>query len=215
MQIRFHGDGGVTFSGISAWELGALRAVPVLGDVSGHEGAARRLYPAAVVAADAAPEDEADWGEYVRPELERRFAAAMDRVAGELRGREAGNGAGAGMEEVVPVEIRAPELRVPEIEPPRVAEIAGPRRPRREGPREVERADVRSIRVAGAEIELWYLALNQARLVMSERFEIDSEKPAGIMALIAAGKIETVYYYEFYTSLCGVLVEALRRAAGG
>jgi hypothetical protein len=213
MQIRFHGDGGVTFSGISAWELGALRAVPVLGDVSGHEGAARRLYPAAVVAADAAPEDEADWGEYVRPELEKRFAAAMDQVAGEVRGREAG--IGAGMEEVVPAEIRAPELRAPEIEPPRVAEIAGPRRPRREVPREVERADVRSIRVAGAEIELWYLALNQARLVMSERFDIDSEKPEGIMALIAAGKIETVYYYEFYTSLCGVLVEALRRAAGG
>jgi hypothetical protein len=211
MQIRFHGDGGVTFSGISAWELAALRAVPVLGDVSGHEGAARRLYPGAVVAADAEPEDEADWGEYVRPELERRFAAAMDRVAGELRGREAGSG----VEEVVPVEIRAAERRVPEIEPPRVAEIVGPRRPRREGPREVERADVRSIRVPGGEIELWYLALNQARLVMSERFEIDSEKPEGIMALIAAGKIETVYYYEFYTSLCGVLVEALRRASGG
>lgn len=185
--------------------------VPVLGDVSGHEGAARRLYPAAVVAADAGPEDEADWGEYVRPELERRFAAAMDRVAGELRGREAGSG----VEEVVPAEIRAPEWRSPEIEPPRVAEIAGPRRPRREEPREVERADVRSIRVPGEEIELWYLALNQARLVMSERFQIDSEKPEGIMALIAAGKIETVYYYEFYTSLCGVLVEALRRAAGG
>jgi hypothetical protein len=211
MQIRFHADGGVTLSGISAWELGALRAVPVLGDVSGHEGAARRLYPAAVVAADAGPEDEADWGEYVRPELERRFAAAMDRVAGELRGREAGSG----VEEVLSAEIRAPEWRAPEIEPPRVAEIAGPRRPRREEPREVERADVRSIRVPGEEIELWYLALNQARLVMSERFQIDSEKPEGIMALIAAGKIETVYYYEFYTSLCGVLVEALRRAAGG
>jgi tRNA modification GTPase len=80
MQIRFHGDGGVTFSGISAWELAALRAVPVLGDVSGHEGAARRLYPGAVVAADAEPEDEADWGEYVRPELERRVRAVLARI---------------------------------------------------------------------------------------------------------------------------------------
>ncbi len=116
-------SGAVSITEISPWEMKALRAVPVLADASGHEGAMRRLFPVPVAGEDAEPEDEAEWDEFVRPELEERFAANLEEFAAGLS-RESGT----------PDRLR--------IEP--------------------------------GQVESWYLALNQARLVMSERFGIDT-----------------------------------------
>ena len=156
-------SGAVSITEISPWEMKALRAVPVLADASGHEGAMRRLFPVPVAGEDAEPEDKAEWDEFVRPELEERFAANLEEFAAGLS-RESGT----------PDRLR--------IEP--------------------------------GQVESWYLALNQARLVMSERFGIDTGDVDRTMELVAEGKLETLYHYELYTELCGWLVYALKRVTG-
>jgi hypothetical protein len=156
-------NGTVHVTEITPWEMKALRAVPVLADASGHEGAMRRLFPGPVAEADADPEDEAEWDEFVRPELEERFAANLEEFAAGLAA-ESGEGD--------------------------------------------------QLRIAPDQVESWYLALNQARLVMSERFGIDTGDVDRTMELVAEGKLETLYHYELYTELCGWLVYALKRVTG-
>ncbi len=57
--------------------------------------------------------------------------------------------------------------------------------------------------------EAWFRAMNQARIVLSIRYGIDSERVPELGRLLEAGQLEYWFQYELFVSLQGWLVEAV------
>lgn len=57
--------------------------------------------------------------------------------------------------------------------------------------------------------EAWFRALNQARIVLSTRYGIDSEHIPDLAQLLVAGEIEFWFQYELFVNLQGWLVEVV------
>jgi hypothetical protein len=70
-------------------------------------------------------------------------------------------------------------------------------------------AEYYSVTVAPENVEPWFRALNQARLVLSCRFGIDSENLADLPKLLASGELEYWFQYELFTRLQGWFVEVV------
>ena len=56
-------------------------------------------------------------------------------------------------------------------------------------------------------VEQWYRALNQARIVLSATYGIDSENVPDLPKLLESGQLEKWFQYELFVSLQGWLVE--------
>ena len=213
MNVQLTSDGVLVLSGMQHAELAALRAIPVLADPQGHPGALRRLYPPATTQPDAEQEVEADWSEHVKPDLEALFAEALETVGAAV---EAAERTPPETAEAEPEADGAPEgggrrIRQAEVKEPKPGSI---REPRIRPPRRPLGAAARGLEIRPADFDAWYRALNQARLVMCERFGIDSEDPVRMQRLILEGRLEAILHYEFYTALCGLLVDCMRRRDG-
>jgi hypothetical protein len=156
-----------------------------------------------------------DWVEYVLPELRESFAENLSVVMADLAtltaedpdGEEDSNGdddeddGEEGDEEEVD-EIEAGDDRA---EPGPVAS----------GPQEQAAASAEpvvphfALTIPSDHAEAWFRAMNQARIVLSARYGIDSEHVPELAKLLEAGQIEYWFQYELFVSLQGWLVEVV------
>ena len=65
--------------------------------------------------------------------------------------------------------------------------------------------------IPAAHVEDWYRAMNQARLMLSERHEAHRGDDEHIAKLFMSGRMETLIQYELLTALCGWWVEVLMK----
>jgi len=137
---------------MTPFELALLAGVPEAADPNGSDKAAGRLYPTPLTAK--AQNDDAeraaaflkDWKEFVQPGLEDRFQGHLAAFFDDL-----------GLAREISASPPAPN-KIGLEEP------------------SVERGPTFELTLPDAHAEHWFSALNQARLVLSQRYELDSEE---------------------------------------
>lgn len=213
MHLQKRPDGSIRLSRLNPWEVQTFRSLPDLADFSSAPAAEKRLLPAPAVEADLSPELAMDWVEYVVPELRESFAHNLAAVMADLA-----------MLAPEPVDPSPPEPGGTEE-----AEDSGPGKPGhpagatspKEVPQDAPSAAAGTTGPAGAHglfftltippghVEAWFRAMNQARLVLSARYGIDSEHVPDLAQLLENGQLEHWFQYELFVSLQGWLVEAV------
>ena len=215
-------DGSVRLAQMDEWHLQTLHSIPALADPGDDDAALRRLYPAPFAAGDATEEQQEDWAEIVQPELEVLFKGSLARVAADLRNArmeppvfpdaddDEENGDDAAAAEGPPETEKAGSAR-----PPREAQRQRPRPPRPAGIRRPviqsapEPPQTWQLTVPASHVDDWYRAMNQARLMLSERHEAHRTDNTHIARMFVSGKMEMLVQYELLTALCGWWVDAL------
>ncbi|RYD35649.1 MAG: hypothetical protein EOP86_07915 [Verrucomicrobiaceae bacterium] len=230
MRLQKLSDGAIRLSQLNPWEVQTFRSLPILADFSDHEAAERRMLPTPAVESDLTPDMGMDWVEYVMPELRDSFARNLSTVMedlenlkthfpGDLEAGEDGHpapvhdddddggdswnwdddegkdesqspssGNGTGKKESGP--------------PPQAAGTARSQ----SGPSQELNY---SVDIPSDHAELWFRAMNQARLVLSAKHGIDSEHIPDLATLLTSGKLEYWFQYELFVSLQGWLVDAV------
>lgn len=212
MKITRLPDGSVHLSQMDEWQLRTLRSLPGLADPGDDEAALRRLYPAPFEAGETTEEQKEDWAELVQPELEQLFESSLERVSADVKN--------ARLELPPPAMEEDEELGVEKPRPVRAPEPALRNRPRRPRPATIrpqetegppEAAPRWEFTIPAAHVEDWYRAMNQARLILSERHAAHRTDDKHIAQLFMTGRMEPLIQYELLTALCGWWVEALMR----
>ena len=210
MHLKKLPDGSIRLTRLNPWDVQTFRSLPALADYSQDAKAEKRLLPAPAIDADLSPEMAMDWVEYVLPELRESFAENLSHVMADLAtlteedpdGEEEEEGdeeeeddneedieaAGDDHEEAdpVPATPAGPSVLPPEPVVPHFA-----------------------LTIPADHAEAWFRAMNQARIVLSARYGIDSEHVPELAKLLEAGQIEYWFQYELFVSLQGWLVEAV------
>jgi len=221
MRITRLPDGSVHLSQMDEWQLRTLRSLPGLADPGDDEAALRRLYPAPFEAGETTEEQKEDWAELVQPELEQLFESSLERVSADVKNARLepppppramnDEQEEEEEEEIVGVE-KPPVVRAPDPamrNRPRSPRPAAIRPPKTEEPPE---APPRwEFTIPAAHVEDWYRAMNQARLILSERHAAHRTDDDHIARLFMTGRMEPLIQYELLTTLCGWWVEALMR----
>jgi hypothetical protein len=188
MQLQKLPDGSLRFSGLNSWDVKTFRSLPALADYAADPAAEKRLLPSPAVEGDLTPEMAMDWVEYVVPELRESFARNLEIVLSDLQ------------------EL-SPE---PEGPPPDIGVMPDPDAPESNILRESSPMVPHfTLNIPADHIEPWFRAMNQARLVLSARYGMDSEHPPDLAALLEAGQLEHWFQYELFVSLQGWLVEVV------
>ena len=76
---------GFTLENVSASELAALQHILTDADTASSPEAKKRLLPPGFTGETASPEDNADWSEYVHPDLEELFKGDLTRLSQDLQ----------------------------------------------------------------------------------------------------------------------------------
>ena len=193
MRFSLLTDGSVHLSQVNEWELRTLRSLPGIADPGDDEASLRRLYPAPFVAGEATEEQQEDWAEFVQPDLEQLFETSLERVAADVKkaNLQPPSTVESGMDDTEPDEDDSEE-------PSPVDE-------------EAAAALHWEFTIPVAHVEDWYRAMNQARLMLSERHEAHRSDDEHIAKLFMTGHMETLIQYELLTALCGWWVEVLMK----
>lgn len=218
MRLQRRPDGSVLLSQIDKWHLGALRKIPALADPGSSEKARKRLFPDPYAnAGDASAEQQEDWDQFVRPDLEALFSGSLERVAADLKTARPEQPATSPSAKKKP-SARTPEKHstpkgVPLIRPPQSPVIRPPQPPVKPALRpplkESPRPPSWSLTIPADHVEDWFRAMNQARLVLSSTHEAHRTDNDYIARMFMSGRMQTVLQYELLTSLCGWWIEAL------
>ncbi len=216
MHLLKRPDGSIRLSRLNPWEVQTFRSLPDLADFSAAPAAEKRLLPSPAVEADLSPEIAMDWVEYVVPELRESFAHNLETVMADLDRLvpepEPGD---------LPPAEESGDAIVAETgsEDPDAAEAAS--RKERAGDRPPDSPETKdggpaagnllffTLTIPPDHVEHWFLAMNQARLVLSARYGIDSEHVPDLAQLLENGQLEHWFQYELFVSLQGWLVEAV------
>lgn len=174
-------------SRLNPWELNTLRSVPQLADPAGVKELEARLYPPPAVAGDIDARMAEDWAEFVVPELRDRFRSAIGIMAAD-------------------VAAAAPDV------PRRLTGRSGSERPDEEPG---GKPPLARLTIPPDHVESWYLAMNQARLIMVERFDIRHESPPPLEELLATGRLEPWLQYELLCGLQFWLLQNVIDSGGG
>ncbi len=196
MRISLLPNGSVHLSQVNEWELRTLRSLPGIADPGDNEAALRRLYPAPFEAGEATGEQQEDWAEFVQPDLEQLFESSLERVAADVKKAR--------------------------LQPPAVAkadpddgesEDEAPLDDGGEAPVDdnVSAAPRWEFTVPPAHADDWYRAMNQARLMLSERHEAHRSDDEHIAKLFTTGNMEPLIQYELLTALCGWWVAVIMK----
>lgn len=188
--MRRHPSQGLLVSRLTSAQLRLLQQIPAHADPSGSLEAESRLFQNPIRSADDPEEDEitADWHEHVIPDLQTEFSRQLDCVSEDLR--------------------RARR------EKPAAEEAVFPSHAKEEGSGEENRAeseppgDFYEFAIPFDHVESWYGALNQARLVMQERYkfpEIDSLDT--IFELLQSENIKPYLTSRFYVEIQAALLD--------
>lgn len=220
MRVSRLPDGSVQLSQLDDWQLRTLRSLPGLADPGEDEAALRRLYPAPFEPGETTDEQKEDWAELVQPELEQLFENSLERVSADVKNarlesppppatedddEDQEDEEDVGIEK--PPRIRAPDPAVRQR--PRSPRRAAIRPPEQEAPQEMPLRW--EFTIPAAHVEDWYRAMNQARLILSERHAAHRTDDEHIARLFMSGRMEPLIQYELLTALCGWWVEVLMR----
>jgi hypothetical protein len=205
MTLQRLSDGSVRLAQLNEWQLRTLQSIPDAASAGDDDNALRRLFPAPFAAGEATGEQQEDWAELVQPELESLFETSLARVTKDLKMIELDTG---------PPE--APESRVSDETPPTPPPVReSPRKSRKSRPFRRDAAaaapELWALTIPAAHVEDWYRAMNQARLVLSEKHHAHRTDSAHIARMFISGKMEALIQYELLTGLCGWWVDVLMR----
>ena len=194
MRISLLPNGSVHLSQVNEWELRTLRSLPGIADPGDNEAALRRLYPAPFQAGEATQEQQEDWAEFVQPDLEQLFESSLERVSADVK----------------QARLQPP----PDTKAERNDGDSGDKDHDEDGVEpetddEVSTAPRWEFTVPAAHAEDWFRAMNQARLMLSERHEAHRSDDEHIAKLFTTGNMEPLIQYELLTALCGWWVEVM------
>ena len=221
MQLRKLPDGTIRLTRLNPWDVQTFRSLPALADFSQDPKAEKRLLPTPAIDSDMSPGMAMDWVEYVVPELRESFAENLSIVMADLATlTEEPDGAAEDLDEDEE-NAQAAEAENDEAEEDS-GEPEDPGNPKDDAanPMPPEESVLRedpvmpavphfSLTIPGDHAEAWFRAMNQARIVLSTRYGIDSEHVPELARLLQAGQIEYWFQYELFVSLQGWLVEAV------
>lgn len=224
MRLQKLSDGAIRLSQLNPWEVQTFRSLPILADFSDHEAAERRMLPTPAVESDLTPDMGMDWVEYVMPELRDSFARNLSTVMEDLENLKThfpgdpeagGEGHPASSPEEEGDSWSWDEDEDESQSPPSFGtgkKENGPS-PRKAEPARSQSGPAQelnySVDIPADHAELWFRAMNQARLVLSARHGIDSEHIPDLATLLTSGKLEYWFQYELFVSLQGWLVDAV------
>ena len=217
MHLRKHPDGSIRLTRLNPWDVQTFRSLPSLADFSQDPKAEKRLLPTPAIDADLSPEMAMDWVEYVVPELRESFAENLSIVMADLATlTEDPEGTVEASEAEDENDVDEPEEAEAKTND---AENGLPADPRSDsvsseepGPRQdpvVPAVPHFRLTIPADHAEAWFRSMNQARIVLSTRYGIDSEHVPELSKLLEAGQIEYWFQYELFVSLQGWLVEAV------
>lgn len=181
MRLSLQPDGVIAFTHLHPLEANALLCIPQNADLTDVPEAQQRLYPPpidesgenAVDPLEIADTAE-DWEEYVVPELKELFTGSIEKVQQSLKNLGPASHASDSGEDEIPAEKKRKQKA-----PPPSFELSIP------------------VEIA----EDWYRAMNQARLVMSQKsLWIDQ---GGQLH----GPLMSQIHYEIYAHIQGWLVD--------
>ncbi len=214
MHLRKLPDGSIRLTRLNPWDVQTFRSLPDLADFSKDSKAEKRLLPAPAIESDLSPEMAMDWVEYVVPELREQFAgnlaivmADLATMTGETEVEAADFESDEEEAEDQPEEADEPETHgnaaeeVPDPVPSEASIL-------RDGPT-APAVPHFALTIPAGHAEAWFRAMNQARIVLSTRYGIDSEHVPELAKLLEAGQIEYWFQYELFVSLQGWLVDAV------
>lgn len=193
MKMRRIISKGLVLSGMPAAQLRMLEQVALHADPSGSPAASERLYQSPVKQPQNVTDEELvdDWQEFVTPDLRHEFTRQLDCVANDLSQAQP---------ESTPSPTHDDSLHDDSL---------------REGEDEDEDEDAATTPAATYElvipfdhIESWYGALNQARLVMQERYEFpETENLAAMVELLTSKNLKPYLTSRFYMEIQGALLD--------
>ncbi len=196
MKMRRIISKGLVLSGMPAAQLRMLEQVALHADPSGSPAASERLYQSPVKQPQNVTDEELvdDWQEFVMPDLRQEFNRQLDCVANDLSQAQ---------RESTPSPLHDDSLREDEDEDEGESE------------EEFEDEDAATSPAATYEliipfdhIESWYGALNQARLVMQERYEFpETENLEAMVELLTSKNLKPYLTSRFYMEIQGALLD--------
>ena len=203
MTLQRLQDGSVRLAQLNEWQLRTLQSIPLVADAGDDDDALRRLFPAPFAAGEATNEQQEDWAELVQPELEDLFETSLARVSKDLKMIE------------LDTSPKEPAELEHQDEPAAPARRGRGRSKSRKSATKGESAappqELWRLTIPADHIEDWYRAMNQARLVLSEKHHAHRTDSAHIARMFISGKMEALIHYELLTGLCGWWVDVLMR----
>ena len=211
MQLRKLSDGSIRLTRLNPWDVQTFRSLPSLADFSKDPRAEKRLLPSPAIDSDMSPELAMDWVEYVVPELRESFAENLSIVMADLATltEDPGHDAPTPDENSDSGGLDNPEADDRAETKPAAADSGAGDHPEEAEDPETPPAPHFALTIPADHAEAWFRAMNQARIVLSERYGIDSEHVPELAKLLEAGQIEFWFQYELFVSLQGWLVEAV------
>lgn len=206
MQLRKLPDGTIRLTRLNPWDVQTFRSLPLLADFSQDPKAEKRLLPTPAIDSDMSPEMAMDWVEYVVPELRESFAENLSIVMADLSTLtiETENFE----EDKTAVEDQKNGADPANLGDEPTRPLPGEESIHGEGA-VTSPVPHFSLTIPPDHAEAWFRAMNQARIVLSARYGIDSEHVPELAKLLEAGQIEYWFQYELFVSLQGWLVEAV------
>ena len=200
MKMRRIISKGLVLSGMPAAQLRMLEQVALHADPSGSAAASERLYQSPVKQPQKVTDEELvdDWQEFVMPDLRHEFTRQLDCVAHDLSQAQP---------ESTPSPLHEDSLHEDSLHEDSLREG--------EDEDEDESEDEATSPAATYEliipfdhIESWYGALNQARLVMQERYEFpETENLEAMVELLTSKNLKPYLTSRFYMEIQGALLD--------
>ncbi len=200
MKMRRIISKGLVLSGMPAAQLRMLEQVALHADPSGSAAASERLYQSPVKQPQNVTDEELvdDWQEFVMPDLRHEFTRQLDCVAHDLSQAQP---------ESTPSPLHEDSLHDDSLHDDSLREG--------EDEDEDESEDEATSPAATYEliipfdhIESWYGALNQARLVMQERYEFpETENLEAMVELLTSKNLKPYLTSRFYMEIQGALLD--------
>ncbi len=202
MKMRRIISKGLVLSGIPAAQLRMLEQVALHADPSGSPAASERLYQSPVKQPQNVTDEELieDWQEFVMPDLRHEFTRQLDCVANDLSQAQP---------ESTPSPPHDDSLREGEDGDEDEGEDADADEDEDEDEDEAPSpAATYELIIPFDHIESWYGALNQARLVMQERYEFpETENLAAMVGLLTSKNLKPYLTSRFYMEIQGALLD--------
>lgn len=192
MKMRRIISKGLVLSGMPAAQLRMLEQVALHADPSGSAAASERLYQSPVKQPQNVTDEELvdDWQEFVMPDLRQEFTRQLDCVANDLSQAQP---------ESTPSPLHDDSLREDEDEDEDESEDADAA---------TSPAATYELIIPFDHIESWYGALNQARLVMQERYEFpETENLEAMVGLLTSKNLKPYLTSRFYMEIQGALLD--------
>jgi hypothetical protein len=206
MKMRRIISKGLVLSGMPATQLRMLEQVALHADPSGSPAASERLYQSPVKEPQNVTDEELvdDWQEFVMPDLRQEFTRQLDCVANDLSQAQ---------RESTPSPPHDDSLHDDSLHDDSLREDED--EDEDEDNDESEDEDAATSPAATYEliipfdhIESWYGALNQARLVMQERYEFpETENLEAMVGLLTSKNLKPYLTSRFYMEIQGALLD--------